>query len=53
MLGSIRDFEQLVLFKVEIEFRVMGNLETSGQSQFYRLLRKPIRFSCQRNRPLR
>src|SRR5260370_9449984 len=42
MPGSIPDFEQLLLFKVEIEFRAVGNLETFWQSQPYRLLRKPV-----------
>src|SRR6266403_3606515 len=40
--GSIHDFEQLLLFKVEVEFRAVGNLETFWQSQPYRLLRKPV-----------
>src|SRR5271169_5931757 len=40
--GSIHDFEQLLLFKVEIEFRPVGNLETFWQSQSYGLFREPV-----------
>src|SRR4029077_2993028 len=40
--GSIHDFEELLLFKVEIEFRPVGNLETFWQSQSYGLLREPV-----------
>src|ERR1700751_3650720 len=42
MPRSIHDFEQLLLFKVEIEFRSVGNLETFWQSQPYGLLREPV-----------
>jgi len=42
MPGSIHDFEQLLLFKVEVEFRAAGNLETFWQSQSYGLFREPV-----------
>ncbi len=35
-------FEQLLPFKVEVEFRAVGNLETFWQSQPYGLLREPV-----------
>src|SRR5258707_13277361 len=40
--GSIHDFEQLLLVKVEIELRPVGNLETFSQSQSYGLFREPV-----------
>src|SRR6266436_3261485 len=42
MPGCIHDFEQLLFFKVEVEFRAVGNLETFWQSQPYGLLREPV-----------
>src|ERR1700758_4230112 len=42
MPRSVHDFEQLLLFKVELEFRAVGNLETFWQSQSYGLFREPV-----------
>src|SRR5271163_3119509 len=42
MPRCIHDFEQLLLFKVEVEFRAVGNLETFWQAQSYGLFREPV-----------
>ena len=42
MPRSIEDFEQLLLFEVEVKLCVVGNLEAFWQSQPHRLPRKPV-----------
>ena len=42
MPGSIHDFEQLLLFKVEVELRAVGYLEALRQVQPYGLFREPV-----------
>src|SRR6266851_5393038 len=42
MPRCIHDFEQLLLFKVDVEFRAVGNLEIFWQSQSHGLFREPV-----------